>query len=822
MFSNILPSIRFPFRWTPTIKVSSKVSAAFLVIVWACFGPIFSSYAQACPTGTSQLIVVIRTDNYPRESSYRLQNQSGAVLAFRDTGYFTQTATYYRDTLCIPNTSCLTFTMMDSYGDGLCCGHGNGLFQLWWNGNLLASGGQFTHSDVRSLNCAPTQSCQTALAIDTGNYSAPVRNSWYAYTAPVRGRYRISTCPANPSFNTRIWVYNQCNVPVLANNNMGTVFFNDSSTACGIRAEVMAFLDTGRIYYVRIGGDSSCTGPIAFRLQYDGPIPGCMDPLACNYDPMATVSTSCYYYPNPLCPPGPDLEFVQSAFENSLQRSTINANVGNCWVAENCLTGYGSRTLIRFTTDIRNVGITDYFIGSPSTHPGQFNTVNCHGHAHYEGYAEYVLYPTVGNRIPVGFKNGFCVMDLSCPSGIPAKYGCSNMGITAGCGDIYSRSLDCQWIDITDVPTGDYILAAKVNWDQSPDALGRIEMNYLNNWAQVCVRIYTDNNGLKQYSKYPNCAPYTDCQGVVYGNAVRDCRGICSGTAIAGDINQDSIRSSTDMPYYLTGLVQQQLPFSNCADLSGDSVLNVWDAALLGNCLMNNNTGQNCQFPRGIQSAQTHSTKILAIDTVQRFVDIGIRNPQHRLTALDFSIHGIRPLQILSLAAPGSPVWQYTLANQQPRIIGISQNMALSIARDSSYQPLMRIFYSRTSDTAVYLQATHAAVNEYFENLITRTDSTRWRVSLDRSSINDLNARSALRLYPNPSQGNFTLEFPSDESSASYRILHTNGQIMHQGLIENANLGREELNLRGLLEPGLYLLEYRSARGRNRIRFLVQ
>ncbi|MFM7911621.1 MAG: hypothetical protein ACKO9W_05510, partial [Bacteroidota bacterium] len=156
MFSNILPFIRFPFRWTPTIKVSSKVSAAFLVIVWACFGPIFSSYAQACPTGTSQLIVVIRTDNYPRESSYRLQNQSGATLAFRDTGYFTQTATYYRDTLCIPNTSCLTFTMMDSYGDGLCCGHGNGLFQLWWNGNLLASGGQFTHSDVRSLNCAPT------------------------------------------------------------------------------------------------------------------------------------------------------------------------------------------------------------------------------------------------------------------------------------------------------------------------------------------------------------------------------------------------------------------------------------------------------------------------------------------------------------------------------------------------------------------------------------------------------------------------------------------------------------------------------------------
>ena len=582
----------------------------------------------------------------------------------------------------------------------------------------------------------------------------------------------------------------------------------------------MAFLDTTTTYRIRIGGDSSCTGPIAFRLQYDGPIPGCMDSLACNYDPMATVAGTCYYYPNPLCPPGPDLEFVQSAFENSLQRSTLTANVGNCWVAENCLTGYGNRTVLRFTTDIRNVGITDYYIGSPSTHPGQFNTANCHGHAHYEGYAEYVLYPTVGNRIPVGFKNGFCVMDLDCPSGIPAKYGCSNMGITAGCGDIYSRGLDCQWIDITDVPTGDYILAAKVNWDQSPDALGRIEMNYMNNWVQVCLRVYTDSNGLKQYSKYPNCNPYVDCQGVTYGNAVRDCRGICAGSAIRGDMNQDSIRNSVDVPFYLTGLVQQLLPYSECADLSGDSTLNVWDAALLGNCLMNNNTGQACSFPRGLQSVQTHTTKILAVDTVQRFVDIAIRNPQHRLTALDFEIHGIRPLQITSLSAPGSPFWQFTFANNSPRIVAMAQNLTQSLARDSLFQPLLRIFYSRTNDTAIYLRRTHAGVNEYFENLVTLTDSTRWRVSLDRSSVENLNQRPALRLYPNPTKGSLTLEFPASDQSAHYRILGSNGRVYLQSEISQPHLGRQDLDFTETLPPGLYLLEYRGPLGRNLIRFV--
>jgi hypothetical protein len=411
-------------------------------------------------------------------------------------------------------------------------------------------------------------------------------------------------------------------------------------------------------------------------------------------------------------------------------------------------------------------------------------------------------------------------MDLACPSGIPAKYGCSNMGITAGCGDIYSRGLDCQWIDITDVPTGDYILAAKVNWDQSPDALGRIEMNYMNNWVQVCLRIYTDSNGLKQYSKYPNCNPYVDCQGVTYGNAVRDCRGICAGTAVRGDMNQDSIRNSVDVPYYLTGLVQQLLPYSECADLSGDSTLNVWDAALLGNCLMNNNTGQACSFPRGLQSVQTHTTKILAVDTVQRFVDIAIRNPQHRLTALDFEIHGIRPLQVTSLSAPGSPLWQFTFANNSPRIVAMAQNLTQSLARDSLFQPMLRIFYSRTNDTAIYLQRTHAGVNEYFENLVTLTDSTRWRVALDRSSVENLNQRPALRLYPNPTKGSLTLEFPASDQSAHYRVLGSNGKVYLQSELSQPHQGRQDLDFTETLPPGLYLLEYRGPLGRNLIRFV--
>lgn len=35
------------------------------------------------------------------------------------------------------------------------------------------------------------------------------------------------------------------------------------------------------------------------------------------------------------------------------------------------------------------------------------------------------------------------------------------------CGDLYARHLDCQWIDITGVPSGRYLLRLMVN----PDSL---------------------------------------------------------------------------------------------------------------------------------------------------------------------------------------------------------------------------------------------------------------------------------------------------------------------------------------------------------------
>jgi hypothetical protein len=87
--------------------------------------------------------VTILTDNYPGETTWTLTDADGNLMM--NGGPYANSGTEYsqQGTLC---SGCYTFTINDSYGDGICCGYGNGSFNVTVDGVSQTSGGAFAFS----------------------------------------------------------------------------------------------------------------------------------------------------------------------------------------------------------------------------------------------------------------------------------------------------------------------------------------------------------------------------------------------------------------------------------------------------------------------------------------------------------------------------------------------------------------------------------------------------------------------------------------------------------------------------------------------------
>lgn len=157
----------------------------------------------------------------------------------------------------------------------------------------------------------------------------------------------------------------------------------------------------------------------------------------------------------------------------------------SCAMAERCVSGTGERRLLRFDGVIWNVGESDFFLGDPRE-SDQFEYASCHGHYHLQDIAEYMLLdPGSGETLVVGRKQGFCMLDSQrINSDQPPRYNCDFQGLSAGWADVYESTLDCQWLDITDVPPGEYVMRIRVNPSGTFE-----ESDYSNNAAEFPVSI---------------------------------------------------------------------------------------------------------------------------------------------------------------------------------------------------------------------------------------------------------------------------------------------------------------------------------------------
>jgi Lysyl oxidase len=152
------------------------------------------------------------------------------------------------------------------------------------------------------------------------------------------------------------------------------------------------------------------------------------------------------------------MEIVDRLFDSS-----------SCEVIEGSIGGTGYRRLLRFDTVIINGGGGDLVVGSPTDPNNPYHSIfyysPCHGHYHILGFSDYKLLRQDGSIAAIGHKQAFCLEDILHYSNDnkSSGYDCAFQGITTGWADWYFKQLSGQWIDITGVPEGDYIVRVEIN-----------------------------------------------------------------------------------------------------------------------------------------------------------------------------------------------------------------------------------------------------------------------------------------------------------------------------------------------------------------------
>lgn len=268
---------------------------------------------------------------------------------------------------------------------------------------------------------------------------------WYRWTASSSTPVTIDTVGSN--FDTLLGVYTGGSV-----SSLTTIASNDDIGGNNLSSRVSFTPVAGTTYQIAVDGWGGATGTITL-----------------NWNQSAQNL--------------PDLIIWGPAASPRI--ATVTFSSSSCAVVEGMVQA-GTRKLLRFSTQTRNQGTADLYLGNPATNP-QFVYAPCHGHYHFNNYCTYRLLGSDGQPAATGLKIGFCLLDTirwspNAPSS--AKYTCGNQGIQKGWGDVYDSSLDGQWIDITDVPDGNYTLEMEVNPQRT-----LAESNYDNNITRIPITL---------------------------------------------------------------------------------------------------------------------------------------------------------------------------------------------------------------------------------------------------------------------------------------------------------------------------------------------
>src|SRR2546423_978718 len=199
---------------------------------------------------------------------------------------------------------------------------------------------------------------------DAGGHSV-----WYRWMAPASASVTIDTLGS--SYDTLLGVYTGSSV-----SSLTTIASNDDISNTDQHSRVSFTATAGTTYQIAVDGWGGATGSITLN--------------------WAQASQNL-----------PDLIIWGPSISPRI--TTVTFSSSSCAVVEGMVQA-GTRKLLRFSTETRNQGTADLYLGNPATNP-QFVYAPCHGHYHFNNYANYRLLDSNGQSAATGLKIGFCLLD---------------------------------------------------------------------------------------------------------------------------------------------------------------------------------------------------------------------------------------------------------------------------------------------------------------------------------------------------------------------------------------------------------------------------
>ena len=118
---------------------------------------------------------IINADNYPEETSWKLyDNITNEIIS---SGSLNSNTEYYTEDICVNYESCFTLDFFDSYGDGICCGYGEGDFlMLDSNGNMIFENDGVFDNFTQEIFCLGESGCEITAEVNITNTSSEDTN----------------------------------------------------------------------------------------------------------------------------------------------------------------------------------------------------------------------------------------------------------------------------------------------------------------------------------------------------------------------------------------------------------------------------------------------------------------------------------------------------------------------------------------------------------------------------------------------------------------------------------------------------------------------